>query len=70
MIGAQHTSLMGAELVRYAHANVCSLVFMLILIHLGRNLTISMLTQVNTWKVGVGILMIAIGAAFFGYVIP
>lgn len=70
MMGAQHVHLMRVEMVRYIHANICSLVFMVILVHLRRNVVICISMQVNTWKIGVGMLIISIGAAFFGYVIP
>jgi len=56
--------------VRYLHANVCSVVFMLLLIHIRKRMWMRSYVKGNLWKSGGLLLILSIGAAFLGYVLP
>lgn len=60
----------GTHYVRFLHANVCSIVFIVILIHICKRYYNSSYTKSNLWKSGVLLLILVIGSAFLGYVIP
>nr|ABL09077.1 cytochrome b [Onchidella borealis] len=58
-------------LLRAIHANGASLFFLFLYLHIGRGLYYqSYITQVRTWMIGVTILLISMGTAFLGYVLP
>nr|WIA69325.1 cytochrome b [Linognathus africanus] len=57
-------------LIRVCHANVASLFFMLIYIHIGRGLYYGSYSLKGVWMSGVLILLILMGTAFVGYVLP
>lgn len=60
----------GIHHVRYLHANICSVVFMLLLLHIRKGLWIGSYVKSNLWKSGSVLLILVIGAAFLGYVLP
>uniref|UniRef100_A0AAU6QE80 Cytochrome b n=1 Tax=Laelaps sp. TaxID=3081785 RepID=A0AAU6QE80_9ACAR len=57
-------------LIRAIHANGASLFFILIYIHIGRGIYYSSYNFKFTWSSGVLILLILMGTAFLGYVLP
>nr|YP_010990550.1 cytochrome b [Zanna robusticephalica]WOW98864.1 cytochrome b [Zanna robusticephalica] len=57
-------------LMRNIHANGASMFFMLIYIHIGRGLYYGSFKMSNTWISGTIILLILMGTAFMGYVLP
>jgi len=57
-------------LIRAIHSNGARLFFFLIYIHVGRGLYYSSFHFKYTWLRGVIILLVLIGAAFLGYVLP
>nr|WHL46315.1 cytochrome b [Echinolaelaps echidninus] len=57
-------------LIRNIHANGASLFFILIYIHIGRGIYYSSFHFIFTWFSGVLILLILMGTAFLGYVLP
>lgn len=57
-------------LLRIIHANGARLFFMLIYIHVGRGLYYGSYWFVKTWIRGVRIILLSIGIAFLGYVLP
>ena len=56
--------------IRRLHANGASFFFFCIFIHIGRGVYYQSYFQRHTWMVGCTILLITIGAAFLGYVLP
>uniref|UniRef100_A0AAU6QDR4 Cytochrome b n=1 Tax=Laelaps nuttalli TaxID=2902835 RepID=A0AAU6QDR4_9ACAR len=57
-------------LIRAIHANGASLFFILIYTHIGRGIYYSSYNFMFTWFSGVLILLILMGTAFLGYVLP
>jgi len=57
-------------LVRSIHANGASLFFFLVYIHIGRGLYYSSFHLLTTWGSGLIIILILMGTAFLGYVLP
>ena len=59
-------------LIRYTHANVASFFFIFVYLHIGRNLYYGSYKspRVAPYSVGVIILIVMIGTAFLGYVLP
>nr|YP_010026169.1 cytochrome b [Mattiphus splendidus]QOQ37009.1 cytochrome b [Mattiphus splendidus] len=57
-------------LLRYTHANGASLFFICMYLHIGRGLYYGSYKLIMTWYVGVMILLMTMGAAFLGYVLP
>jgi ubiquinol-cytochrome c reductase cytochrome b subunit len=59
-------------LIRYIHANVASFFFIFVYAHIGRGLYYSSYKtpRVLLWSIGVIILILMIGTAFLGYVLP
>src|SRR5580693_274666 len=59
-------------LIRYMHANVASFFFIFVYAHIGRGLYYSsyQTPRVLVWSIGVIILILMIGTAFLGYVLP
>jgi len=58
------------EMLRYVHANRCSVVFILLLLHATKGVWFSSYHKSNLWKSGVLLLILVMGAAFLRYVIP
>jgi len=57
-------------ILRCRHINGASLFFMLIFYHMGKNILIYSFKLKTTWNVGILILLILMGTAFIGYVLP
>jgi len=57
-------------LLRYLHANGATIIFFCLYAHVGRGLYYGSHTLFSTWSVGVCILLISMGIAFLGYVLP
>jgi ubiquinol-cytochrome c reductase cytochrome b subunit len=59
-------------LIRYVHANVASFFFIFVYLHIGRGLYYGSYRspRVLAWSIGVIILVLMIGTAFLGYVLP
>nr|YP_009485706.1 cytochrome b [Tessaratoma papillosa]AVZ00842.1 cytochrome b [Tessaratoma papillosa] len=57
-------------LIRYTHANGASLFFICMYLHIGRGLYYGSYKLIETWYVGVIILLITMATAFLGYVLP
>uniref|UniRef100_A0AAU6QDI6 Cytochrome b n=1 Tax=Laelaps chini TaxID=2902761 RepID=A0AAU6QDI6_9ACAR len=57
-------------LIRGIHANGASLFFILIYIHIGRGIYYCSFHFMVTWSSGVLILLVLMGTAFLGYVLP
>lgn len=57
-------------IIRVIHINGASLFFILIYIHIGKNLLIRSFKLSHTWNSGVIIIIILIATAFLGYVLP
>jgi len=56
--------------LRFIHMNTASFFFILIFIHIRRNILNSSFKYNYTWASGVVIILILIGTAFLGYVLP
>nr|YP_007374675.1 cytochrome b [Urochela quadrinotata]AFI54784.1 cytochrome b [Urochela quadrinotata] len=57
-------------LMRNTHANGASLFFICLYLHIGRGLYYNSFKLKMTWMVGVMLLLMIMGAAFLGYVLP
>nr|QAU54267.1 cytochrome b [Cydnidae sp. ITV1034] len=57
-------------LLRYTHANGASLFFICLYLHVGRGLYYGSYKLMMTWMVGIMLLLMTMGAAFLGYVLP
>nr|ANJ70588.1 cytochrome b [Noterus clavicornis BMNH1425090]UPX88471.1 cytochrome b [Noterus clavicornis] len=57
-------------LMRTIHANSASFFFICIYIHIGRGMYYSSFKFINTWMIGVLILLMTMMTAFLGYVLP
>jgi quinol-cytochrome oxidoreductase complex cytochrome b subunit len=59
-------------LIRYIHANVASFFFIFVYAHIGRGLYYGSYKspRIIPWSIGVIILVLIIGTAFLGYVLP
>lgn len=57
-------------LIRYTHANGASLFFICLYLHIGRGLYYGSYKLYITWSVGIVLLLLIIGTAFLGYVLP
>nr|UPI55310.1 cytochrome b [Neuroctenus sp.]WIL06194.1 cytochrome b [Neuroctenus hainanensis] len=57
-------------LIRNSHANGASLFFICIYLHIGRGLYYGSYKLNHTWMVGIMMLLMTMGAAFLGYVLP
>ena len=60
----------GGWLIRLLHANGASLFFICLFLHVGRGLYYGSYFYVKTWRVGVILLLLTMGTAFLGYVLP
>jgi len=56
--------------LRYGHANGARLLFVLLFLHIGRGLYYGRYRYILVWTVGTVILLVYIGRAFLGYVLP
>uniref|UniRef100_UPI0030DE8274 cytochrome b n=1 Tax=Mecidea indica TaxID=3127717 RepID=UPI0030DE8274 len=57
-------------LMRYTHANGASLFFICLYLHIGRGLYYGSYKLHMTWSVGIVLLLLIMGTAFLGYVLP
>uniref|UniRef100_UPI0031F37A6A cytochrome b n=1 Tax=Yangiella montana TaxID=3141511 RepID=UPI0031F37A6A len=57
-------------LLRNSHANGASLFFMCIYMHIGRGLYYGSYKLMHVWSIGIIMLLMTMGAAFLGYVLP
>lgn len=57
-------------LVRAIHANGASMFFVCVYVHVGRGLYYGSYQFMETWAVGVTLLLLVIITAFLGYVLP
>nr|YP_010535231.1 cytochrome b [Megacopta bituminata]UYA97653.1 cytochrome b [Megacopta bituminata] len=57
-------------LIRYTHANGASMFFLCLYMHIGRGLYYGSYKLMMTWTVGVTLLLLIMGTAFLGYVLP
>nr|QIE13314.1 cytochrome b [Pachyneuron aphidis] len=57
-------------LLRLIHMNGASMFFICMFIHIGRGLYYGSFTLMMTWMMGVIIMLMTMGAAFMGYVLP
>nr|AVJ52603.1 cytochrome b [Acanthosoma nigrodorsum] len=57
-------------LIRYTHANGASMFFMCLYLHVGRGLYYGSFKLKTTWVIGVFLLLMTMGTAFLGYVLP
>jgi len=57
-------------LIRSIHANGARLFFFLVYIHIGRGIYYSSYHLIFTWASGIIIILVLIGTAFLGYVLP
>nr|QJS52209.1 cytochrome b [Gondwanalimnadia sp. MT-2020] len=57
-------------LLRTLHANGASFFFICLYLHVGRGLYYGSYLFINTWTVGVLLLLLVMGTAFMGYVLP
>nr|AGO28113.1 cytochrome b [Ectrychotes andreae] len=57
-------------LLRNLHANGASLFFICIYLHIGRGIYYSSYKLIETWSIGVIILLLTMATAFLGYVLP
>nr|YP_009184282.1 cytochrome b [Cabassous tatouay]ALO62266.1 cytochrome b [Cabassous tatouay] len=57
-------------LIRYLHANGASLFFMCLYIHVGRGLYYGSYLFMETWNIGIILLLTVMATAFMGYVLP
>lgn len=56
--------------VRFLHANICSVVFIVLLIHTSKGFWFGSYVKGNLWKSGRLLLVLVMGAAFLRYVLP
>nr|ASM82733.1 cytochrome b [Eosembia sp. FS-2017] len=57
-------------MMRFMHINGTSLFFILIYLHIGRNLLMNSFNIIHTWMSGFSILLLLFATAFIGYVLP
>nr|URH14012.1 cytochrome b [Cacajao melanocephalus] len=57
-------------MVRYLHANGASLFFMCMFLHIGRGMYYGSFLFMNTWNIGIILLLTTMATAFMGYVLP
>lgn len=56
--------------MRRIHANGASFFFFFLYFHIGRGIYYQSFFMVNTWNIGVSILLVSIAIGFLGYVLP
>nr|YP_010554644.1 cytochrome b [Ceratopsyche cerva]UYO79277.1 cytochrome b [Ceratopsyche cerva] len=57
-------------LYRIIHANGASMFFICLYLHIGRNIYFESYNFIHTWSIGIMILLVTMGTAFLGYVLP
>nr|ABC02038.1 cytochrome b [Capra cylindricornis] len=57
-------------IIRYMHANGASMFFICLFMHVGRGLYYGSYTFLETWNIGVILLLATMATAFMGYVLP
>nr|YP_007625158.1 cytochrome b [Oreamnos americanus]ACI24574.1 cytochrome b [Oreamnos americanus] len=57
-------------IIRYMHANGASMFFICLFMHVGRGLYYGSYTFLETWNIGVILLLTTMATAFMGYVLP
>nr|WEV90272.1 cytochrome b [Giraffa tippelskirchi]WEV90286.1 cytochrome b [Giraffa tippelskirchi] len=57
-------------IIRYMHANGASMFFICLFMHMGRGLYYGSYTFLETWNVGMILLLTVMATAFMGYVLP
>nr|ALJ53392.1 cytochrome b [Galagoides thomasi] len=57
-------------IIRYLHANGASMFFMCLFAHIGRGLYYGSFTFLETWNIGIALLLTVMATAFMGYVLP
>nr|YP_010373796.1 cytochrome b [Bryanellocoris orientalis]UPI55323.1 cytochrome b [Bryanellocoris orientalis] len=57
-------------MIRNTHANGASLFFICLYLHIGRGMYFSSYKLMMTWNIGVVLLLLTMGTAFLGYVLP
>jgi quinol-cytochrome oxidoreductase complex cytochrome b subunit len=60
----------GRHMLRFMHANFCSIVFMTLIVHVGKRLWFGSGVKSNLWKSGTLLLVLTMRASFLGYVLP
>ena len=60
----------GTHYIRFLHANVCSIVFMVLLLHLRKRWYYQSYNKRNLWKSGTLLMILVMRSAFLRYVIP
>nr|YP_010564843.1 cob [Anoplodactylus australis]UZA61246.1 cytochrome b [Anoplodactylus australis] len=56
--------------IRSLHANGCSMIFLIMYIHISRNIYFNSFSLKATWNSGIMILFMMMATAFIGYVLP
>nr|WOX61229.1 cytochrome b [Lagothrix poeppigii] len=57
-------------MIRYLHANGASMFFVCLFLHVGRGLYYGSFLSLETWNVGIILLLTTMATAFMGYVLP
>nr|YP_008379033.1 cytochrome b [Lagothrix lagotricha]AGM47527.1 cytochrome b [Lagothrix lagotricha] len=57
-------------MIRYLHANGASMFFICLFLHVGRGLYYGSFLSLETWNVGIILLLTTMATAFMGYVLP
>nr|AAO86876.1 cytochrome b [Podarcis muralis] len=65
-----HRDVQYGWLIRNLHANGASMFFICIYLHIGRGLYYGSYIYIETWNIGVLLLLLVMATAFMGYVLP
>nr|AXY95302.1 cytochrome b [Trachypithecus delacouri] len=57
-------------IIRYLHANGASMFFICLFLHVGRGLYYGSFLLIETWNIGIALLLMTMATAFMGYVLP
>nr|QHD19585.1 cytochrome b [Semnopithecus hypoleucos] len=57
-------------IIRYLHANGASMFFICLFLHVGRGLYYGSFLLLETWNIGIMLLIMTMATAFMGYVLP
>nr|ADT82451.1 cytochrome b [Symphalangus syndactylus] len=57
-------------IIRYLHANGASMFFICLFLHIGRGLYYGSFLYLETWNIGIILLLTTMATAFMGYVLP
>ena len=60
----------GGWLIRSLHANGASFFFICLYAHMGRSIYYGSFMLFQVWNLGILLLLLVIGSAFLGYVLP